>query len=256
MGEIRRRHVAAVIDMVARTSGTTSAMHTRAALSRFFGWVIANTDLETNPVSRTEGFDIPKRNRVLTDGELAALWAATEDPHDFNMIVRICLWTGCRRGEAGGMRWSELEDGTWTVPGERVKNHRTLVLPLPRQAVAALARWPRVLGKDTLFGRGADGFGGWFASKRRLDARLGFAQDWDLHDIRRSVQTRMIGIGVSRHVVNVILNHAMGPIDETYDHHEYLPEKADAVQLWGDNIKDIVTKYKLTVVTMRRSQGQ
>ena len=61
-------------------------------------------------------FDIAKRSRVLTDGELAAIWAATEEPHDFNMIIRLCLWTGCSRGEAGGMRWTEMDNGTGPFP--------------------------------------------------------------------------------------------------------------------------------------------
>jgi integrase len=248
---ITRQQVAAVIDQVARTAGTTSAMHTRAALSRFFGWCVARGYVEHNACTGTEGYSIGKRNRVLTDGELARIWTATAEPGDFNLIVRLCLWTGCRRSEAGGMRWSELVDGTWTVPGERVKNHRVLVLPLPRQAVDALSRWPRVVGKPTLFGRGADGFGGWFAAKRRLDARLGFAQ-WDLHDIRRTVQTRLRGLGVNRDLVNRILNHAMGPIDETYDVNEYLEEKAEALQLWADKLSQIVTTNKPVVVTMRR----
>jgi integrase len=248
IGDITRQQVAAVIDQVARTSGTTSGMHCRAALSRFLGWCVARGHADFNVVTGTEGYSIAKRSRVLSDGELASLWASTEEPHVFNIIVRICLWTGCRRSEAGGMCWSELVDGTWIVSGERTKNHRPLVLPLPRQAVEALARWPRVLGKDTMFGRG-NGFQGWYAAKRRLDARLGFAQDWDLHDIRRSVQTRMVGLGLNRDVVSRLLNHAMGPIDEAYDHHSYLPEKAAALQKWADKLEEIVATSNFTLVT-------
>ena len=100
---------------------------------------MANDDEIVNPFTGTESYETVKRSRVLKDGEqLAELWAATEEPRDFNLIVRLCLWTGCRRSEAGGLRWSEVVDGVWLIPGTRTKNHRPLALPLPRQALAAL----------------------------------------------------------------------------------------------------------------------
>lgn len=63
-------------------------MRTRAALSRFFSWLVAVGKAEANPVIGTEGYESEKRARVLSDGELRALWAATESPTDFNLIVR------------------------------------------------------------------------------------------------------------------------------------------------------------------------
>ena len=138
------------------------------------------------------------------------------------------------------MAWSELDGSTWTVPGARVKNGRPLVLPLPRQAVAALEARPRVVGRDLVFGRGPRGFQAWSQSKRRLDKRLGFARDWDLHDIRRAVETRMAGLGVPKEHVNRLLNHAAGPVTKHYDLHSYLPEKAAALQRWADELDRVI----------------
>jgi integrase len=248
---VRLGDAAALIRHVATSSGPTTAMRTRAAGSRFYSWLIANGYVEHNPFAGTEGYEAGKRSRVLTDGELAVIWSATEDIGDFGMIIRMCMWTGCRRSEAGGMRWSELIDGTWRVPSNRTKNHRELQLPLPRQTVAALDRWHRFVGRDYLFGRGPNGFQAWSQSKRRLDERLGFDQSFDLHDIRRSVQTRLISLGVSRDVVSRVLNHAMGPVDEIYDHHHYLPEKSVALQLWADDLQRIVTQHSVKVIALR-----
>jgi integrase len=236
--ELRRGDIAAVIRGVARERGEVSAMRCRAALSRLFSWAIANGHAEANVVTGTEGYATPKRSRVLNDAELRALWAATAEPTDFNMIVRLCLWTGTRRSEPGCMAGSELDGGTWTVPGSRTKNGRSLALPLPRQAVHALAVWLRVEGRDLLFGRGSKGFQGWSASKKRLDAASG-VRDWDLHDLRRTVETRLAGLGVPKEIVNRVLNHAAGPITEAYDHHDYLPEKATALQRWADTLDRI-----------------
>jgi integrase len=187
---------------------------------------------------------------VLSDAELRKLWTATSDGSDFSLIIHLLLWTGARRQEVGSMRDSELVDGEWTIPGERTKNHRPLVLSLPQQMRKALDVWPRKPGRDLLFGHGPNGFQGWSACKQRLDAKLGFA-NWDLHDVRRSVQTRLAGLGVREEVVNRILNHAMGPIDETYNQHAYSREKAHALQSWADALERIVGEAPPNVMPIR-----
>lgn len=274
LGEIRRGEVASVIQKVAKERGEVSAMRCRAALSRLWTWAIANGHAETNPVTGTEGYGTPKRSRVLSDDEIRAIWTATAEPGDFNLIVRLCLWTGTRRGEPGGMAATELTGNLWTVPGERTKNHRPLTLPLPRQAVAAVVGWQEPTERDLLFGRGPNGFQGWSQSKRRLDDRIarlaaeqrlgrkladgerpapGDAIDFDLHDLRRTVETRFARLRVPKEIVNRVLNHAVGPITEAYDRHDYLEEKAAALQSWADTMARIVGEGQPNVVPIRQS---
>ena len=54
----------------------------------------------------------------------------------------------------------------------------------------------------------------------------------------------MVGLGVNRDLVNRILNHAMGPIDETYDQHELPAREGAALQQWADKLEEIVTTDK------------
>ena len=126
----------------ASSRGTTARPPLRSpgACSRVSSatWLRSTWSRRTSPTVRPS-FDLP-RSRVFSDAELAALWAATHDDLDLSSIIRILLWIGCRRSEAAGMRWSELQNGVWCIPGSRTKNHRTLMLPLPRQMVAALER--------------------------------------------------------------------------------------------------------------------
>jgi integrase len=251
VGEVRRADAADLIRDTATKRGATTAMRTRAAGSRFYSWLIANGKVEHNPFTGTEGYDVPKRDRVLSDGELAAIWTETEGRHDFNMVVRLMLWTGTRRSEPGSMGWPELIDGVWLIPGARTKNHRPLALPLPRQALAALEGWQRFVGRDLVFGRGPTGFQAWSQSKARLDARLGFNQSWDLHDVRRTVETRMAGLGIPKEHVNKVLNHAAGPVTAAYDQWSYLPEKRAALQAWADELERIIGRAAAKVVTLR-----
>jgi integrase len=136
------------------------------------------------------------------------------------------------------------------VPGGRTKNHRPLVLPLPRQAALALEGWHRFVGRDLVFGRGPTGFQAWSQSKVRLDARLGFNQSWDLHDARRTVETRMAGLGIPKEHVNKTLNHAAGPITATYDQWSYLPEKSAALQRWADQLDGIIALSSGQVIVL------
>jgi integrase len=244
VAEITRREIADLLRTVATKSGTPTASLVRSMITRLLGWAIEVGYIEVNPATGTPAYEVPKRSRVLSDAELKAIWAATKAREDYHLIVRICLWTGCRRGEAGGMRWSELQgrnsDLAWTIPSSRTKNHRELVLPLPRQAVSSLQQRPRILARDHLFGvRSSNGFNGWSRAKTRLDGRLRFNNEFDLHDFRRTVETRMAKLGIPKEHVNRVLNHAAGPVTEAYDQHDYLEEKREALRKWADELERI-----------------
>jgi integrase len=242
--DIRRRDIATLIGTIARDQGTPAAALARSVLSRFWGWLLETDQAEFNVAMGTPIYALEPRARVLTDGELTAIWQATDDAGDFSTIIRLCLWTGCRRSEAGGMRWSEIENGVWTIPGSRTKNHR--------KAAAAIAARPRIVGKNPIFGMtSAVGYTRWDDAKARLDDRLGFGQPWRLHDLRRSVETRMTAIGISRELITRALNHGVPQLQQTYDRHDYSREVGMALQLWADALAQIV-EQRQAVVTMNR----
>ncbi len=108
----------------------------------------------------------------------------------------------------------------------------------------------RFVGRDFVFGRGPTGFQAWSQSKRRLDRRLGFNQPWDLHDLRRSVQSRLAALGVGLDLINRLLNHAMGPIVEAYDRHAYTTEKGEALQRWADELERIIGRGAAKVIAL------
>jgi integrase len=250
--EIRRRDVAALLATVARDRGPATASLARSVLSRFWGYLTEIDMAEANVALGTPVYAIAPGARVLTDGELAAIWAATNDGSEFSTIVRLLLWTAARRGEVGGMRWSEFKDGVWTLPAERAKNARELRLPLPRQALATLQAHPHIVGKPTLFGSTSPhGFTRWRDRKADLDARLGFTQPWRLHDIRRTVETRMTAIGIARELIIRALNHGVPILQQVYDHADYRPRIGEALVLWASELARIVSQPQPAVVAMR-----
>ena len=117
------------------------------------------------------------RERALSDQELAEVWRACPD-NDYGKIVRLLLLSGQRKQEIGGLRWSEIDLGERVIklPSERVKNWRAHVVWLSDPALAIIKSIPTSETRDLVFGRGANGYSGWTASKAKLDARIAEAR--------------------------------------------------------------------------------
>ena len=74
---ITRRDVAARLTKITAESSSITAVRARGALSGFYVWAMGNGLAETNPIVGTlKPQDAKPRERVLDDGELAAIWRA------------------------------------------------------------------------------------------------------------------------------------------------------------------------------------
>jgi integrase len=245
--QVTRKQIAACILDIERRSGSVAAARARSALAAMFSWAMTAGIAESNPTIGCYKPDSPKsRDRVLSDHELAAVWRAS-GAGEFGLIVKLLVLLGCRRKEVGGMAWSELdsERGTWTLPGSRAKNHREHVLPLPPLAWEIIETVPHVVGRDQLFGaRSSVGFTEWERQKGYLDDRLGDAvAPFTLHDLRRTLATRLCDLGVAPHVVEQILNHQSGhrhSVAAIYNKSIYAREVRAALALWADHIGTLV----------------
>jgi integrase len=188
---------------------------------------------------------------VLSDQELAAIWKACSDD-DYGKVIKLMILTACRREEIGGMRWSEFDNGTWTLPAARAKNHRAHTLPLMPMMRAIIDSVPRMASRELLFGeRSPVGFQSWDNHKQALDARSGVT-GWQLRDIRRSAATRMADISVQPHIIEQILNHQSGhkagPAG-IYNRSSYEREVRAALALWEDHVRTIVEGGERKVIS-------
>jgi integrase len=245
---ITRRDVAARVLAISQKNGQVTAARARTALSAMYSWALASGLTEgVNPTIGTpQPKEPPPRDRVLSDQELLAAWSAAGDD-DFGRIVKLLIATGQRRSEVGGSCWSEIdtERGIWTIPAKRAKNGREHSLPLGSLALDVIRSVPQVVGRDVLFGVRADrGFTAWTDTKRALDARLGKqVRPFFLHDLRRSVATRMCDIGIEPHVVEQILNHQSGHrsgIVGVYNKSKYERAVQNAVSLWDRHLRALI----------------
>jgi integrase len=243
--KVSRKDIASRLVAIIREHGPVVAAKARAALTSLFAWSMQMGLIEHNPVVGTIQPDAGKpRERTLSDDELAAIWRACKDD-EYGRIVRLLILLAARRAAVGGMSWPEfdLERGLWTLPAARSKNGKAHTLPLMPIALDIIKRVPRLVARDQLFGtRSNDGFTGWDDQKESLDARSGVVR-WTLHDIRRSVATRMADIGVMPHIIETVLGHVgghKGGVAGIYNRSSYEREVRNALALWEDHVRAFV----------------
>ena len=116
-----------------------------SVLSSLFGWLQRQRRVAANPCTNAyQPPAIKARDRVLNKDEIRWFWLASDGIGEpFKSIFRLLLLTGQRLDEVAGMRRTELrDDGTWHLPGERTKNRRAHVVPLPPLARSIIAAMP------------------------------------------------------------------------------------------------------------------
>jgi integrase len=238
-----------------RSGGKYAAHHAFSACRRFFGWAIERDiyGIEASPcaninIKRLVGSK-DRRDRVLTDAELALVWqVAGKIGQPFGPLVRALLLTGQRLSEIAEARWSEIntEAALLVVPRARMKMKQTHSVPLTPAMIALLEAMPRFdhKGSDFIFTTtgGRRPISGFSKAKQRLDEEISPAgvPHFTLHDLRRTVRTRLSALGVTRTVAELTIGHAQQGIEAVYDVHSYDHEKRDALARWERALLAIV----------------
>lgn len=63
-----------------------------------------------------------------------------------------------------------------------------------------------------------------------------------LHDLRRTCRTGLARLKVAPHIAERVLNHAQEKIPGTYDVHDYLDEKREALEQWTAHLEALKAK--------------
>jgi integrase len=242
--DLDRAAVVRVLDRLARDGKAAMESRTAAYGRACYQWAVKRGSLAVNPFLNLPLAAVVNRERVLTDGELAAVWKAADSPGPFSAIVRTLILTGQRRKEVAGMTWDEIagDFSTWTVPASRAKNGAAHLVPLSLQAQAILHAAPRWQGADLVFPGRSGPFNGFSKAKAALDKASG-VKDWRLHDLRRTMATGLQRLGVRLEVTEAVLNHVSGSragIVGVYQRHTWADEKRAALNAWGAHVAKIV----------------
>ena len=191
------------------------------------------TDLP-KPASET------KRDRVLSDDELIAVWnAARKIGWPFGDAIRLLILTGARREEIGQLKWSEIKGDVIALEGARTKNAAPQTIPLSLAASTVLQQAPRIADSKRIFTtNGQTAISGWSRAKTKLDELSGVS-DWRIHDLRRTVATGLQKLGVNLQTIEAVLGHTSGSragVVGVYQRHSFDAEKRAALDAWGAHV--------------------
>lgn len=270
LSDLTKRDVRDVTDKIMRRDAPTLAWHVFKDIRAILNWSIANDFLQVNPIQHVEapgGFNVS--DRTLSDDEINTLWhvlpAALAKSVNAQRILKICLITGCRLGEASGMIRGELDlkRKLWTMPGERVKNGHTHTVPLSDLALSVINEALADTEGGAVFpDQGGKPFPSPTVTTAVLRAqgkenRFGIPR-WSPHDLRRTCLDNMARLGVSPNIIAEVANHrSVAKSGITFAHyikHSFENEKRQALDLWGDRLQAVIENRAAVVVPMQRGR--
>lgn len=249
-GDIRRGDVTKLLDQIEDDRGPRQADVVLGILRGIANWHAARHDDYSSPF--TKGMrrqSQMKRDRILNDAELVAVWRQAEKAGTFGAIIRLALLTAQRREKVTSMRWTDLAGDVWTIRAGAREKGTGGSLKLPPAAIAVIKAQPRIGDNPFVFaGRGDNSFNGFSKSKAAFDKALPkIAADggavtianWTLHDLRRTARSLLSRAGVRPDIAERVLGHVIAGVEGIYDRHRYDDEKAHALAALCDLIERI-----------------
>jgi hypothetical protein len=236
---ITTAEVAAVLRRRAATGITTSVNRLRSLLHAAFAHAAkydydprkpngtATFKITHNPVTGTPRIAEWERanDRVMTDEEIKAFWLKASAAGPIGEFWKLILLTGARFEQ---LRTAEFAADLISITDTKGRGSRAKVclLPVVDPELTAAAK----IATETATANGLRG-----AGPRLLPEGV------KPSDIRRTVETRMQELGISRDLRGALLSHGQTGVQaKHYERAELLPEKTAALELWKAKIEELV----------------
>jgi integrase len=262
LDSITSKDVKALVKAIADRGAPAMARNVLTVCKSFFDWAVELEHVGASPAAPVRPSKLigekKHRKRVLDDAELQAFWRATERmDYPYRELYRLLLLTGARLRELAGARWREvdLKKRLWIVPSERFKSDVSHLVPLSRDAVDIIRSLPK---GDCLFSttKGLLPVSGFSKAKAELDRLMAEELGTPLphfviHDLRRTLRTRLASLRVSDLVAEMIIGHGKRGLQRVYDQHTYEGEMREALELWARRLRDLVSAPPENVVALR-----
>lgn len=253
IGATNRMHWLEVLDGI---ESSVMANYMISLCKRAFKFCVNRGYIEANPLEGLEPKDVgiapSRRKRYLSDREMKQVWDwldghMTDEPR---LMIRFMMLTGCRTAEIRRAKWEwfDFEDNTWTVPKEEYKTGVAVRRALPAAAKALLLEHKKKVSTRYVATsqRPAPGkefdrpVGNQVAANYAKSVFEGAGMErWSMHDLRRTLATKLSEQGCPPHVVEKILGHAMAGVMAHYNLHDYMDDQRKWLSVWEDYVKKV-----------------
>jgi integrase len=274
LASITRAHVLERVEALVDGGKKGAAQRVFASCRRLFSWAISRGTfgIEHSPCEKLRPTDMigerSVRERILTDPEWRALFRAVQAlGYPYQPIIELLALTGLRRNEVVEARLSEFDfdQARWTIPSPRMKSDRPHVVCLTPRMIEIVSSLPRN-SEGFLFpnDRGNRPFSSFSLFKEKIDEPMAAEllredpsakfQGWALHDIRRSMRTKLSELPVPGGdlVRELLLAHVKPGMHKVYDQHAYLDERYQGYVLWEQKLTAILEKRSAAVIGLAR----
>ncbi|WP_273872348.1 tyrosine-type recombinase/integrase [Serratia odorifera] len=258
LGNIRieatgRMHWLEVLDSI---KSSVMANFMTSLCKRAFKFCVNRGYIEANPLEGLEPKDVgiapSRRKRYLSDREMKQVWDWLDDhmTDEPRLMIRFMMLTGCRTAEIRCAKWEwfDFEDNTWTVPKEEYKTGVAVRRALPAAAKALLLEHKEKVNTRYVATsqRPAPGkefdrpVGNQVAANYAKSVFEGAGMErWSMHDLRRTLATKLSEQGCPPHVIEKILGHAMAGVMAHYNLHDYMDDQRKWLSVWEDYVKKV-----------------
>lgn len=212
-----------------------------------------------NPVAITKAIAGKAGNRVITNDHLKTYLKALDDRASDKALALALLSGGQRMEQVMRITTADWSPETKVLrlfdPKGRRKEPRIHLLPLAPRAAAIVNSLIPDDGEDRKLFAMDDLAPG--KRVRTICADTKITPAFNLRDIRRTVETRLAELGISKDMRGQIMSHGIGGVQEKhYDRHHYTKEKRAVLVAWENWLTQLEkTKKKTNVVQMRQSNG-
>ena len=227
--------------------GAVSANNSMRAFRTLWNFAIDRVpELPSNPVARLkrQWNPAPPRERHVSADNLKAFYEAVDALTNRTMkdFVKLLLFTGFRRGEAAGLRWSDIDFAARVIriPARATKAKRRLDIPMTDYQHALLVA-RRALGFENEYvfpGDGADGHivepkGTFDIIAKACGVRV------SPHDLRRTFISVAAMTSMPVLALKALVNHGLGTGDVTANYAQISIDQLRApAQAVADRLKE------------------
>ena len=243
--EITRTDCAKLQASIEKRGAFNVADKARTWLKQIFSQAIARGLCEHNPASELHAIALPppppQHYPHLSESELPEFLQALSTTTS-HLPARIAAWmaifTAARPGMVRYATWEEIdfEEGTWTVPAERMKMRRDYISPLPHQLIAALIKLHQLTGRSRYLFPG-NGNKQPVISENTINlifAKIGYKGRMVSHGVRHTASTLLREHGWLKDHVESQLAHVEGGIAGEYNQALYMTQRRIMMQWYAD----------------------
>jgi integrase len=267
--EVKPSHIDKMLQSIKERNAPSIANDILRWTKRILDYAIKRQIIQYNPASAFNIMDAggkaTARDRVLSRTELIVFFDVMRNSgftkQNF-LTVKLLLLLAVRKSELLEAKITEfdLDNGLWTLPANRTKTKTSIIIPLSKQAIEALNELISLsIGSEWLLpARKVQQYKLPHIHENTLNVTLARIKplmdmpNFCIHDFRRTARSHLAALGIPSHIAERCLNHKLKGIEGVYNHHDYLDERRNALELWANLLTACETGKDYNVTSIKK----